>query len=186
MAIEKENTIFYHEDYYKQIELIPENNFFSIHKELNNIQPANNSVNGYFQIIERNEATIRTESLALRIDPIAEELAPITLRFFERVTTGYGTSVSVKKNTIAFGFERIALFFEQLDSGIVKNIWLTQSTLLHKQSSCNNLFQALTILSNYNLILVDWNEELVIRLSNPNAIRAYLQNAFLFNFPSGV
>ena len=56
---------------------------------------------------------------------------------------------------------------------------------LPKTSVSDNLLNAMVTLGEYfNLILVDWNEEIAIRLSSVKAVKSYLKENFPFNFPS--
>lgn len=179
-----EHTIFFHEDFYKQIELLPQENYFAIlnnaHSDLNNKDDY-----GFISIIERGEQKIRTEGLSIQFEALKQKLEKFAIEKYDTVKTGYGNTIITKENTVALGFERIAIFFELTEAGIIKNIWLCQSIDLPKISIDNNLFNALSTLGmEYNLILVDWNEEVAIRLSSTKAVQIYLRDNFAFNFPS--
>jgi len=178
-----EDSIFYHEDFYKQIELIPQENYFKALKDINDNSIDYEDKNGFVTIIERKEQKIKTEDLNIQFSSIQEKLEKFIIKKYDVVKTGYSNTITIKKNTIALGFERIALFFELTQADIVKNIWLCQSEILPKVSISNNLLNALTILGeNNNLILLDWNAEVAIRLSSPKAIKSYLEENFSFNF----
>lgn len=181
-----DDSIFYHEDFYKQIELVPEENYFKVILDINNNQQNYNSSEHDFNAIkERGSQVIKTENLNIHIDSIKKALLPFTFNFFTNVTTGYGNSITKKQNTIALGFERIAIFFEFNHLGMVTNIWVTQSTVLPKISNPKNLQNALIVLGNhFKLILIDWNEETLIRLSSTVAVQHYLKETFAFNFLS--
>jgi hypothetical protein len=178
-----EDVIFYHEDFYRQIELISSANYFKAHRDIT--ENINIDINpyGFLTATERSEHVITTEHLNISLNSVSAALSPFTIKYFSSVTTGYSNSIKIQKNTIALGFERIAIFFQTNEQDIIKNIWLCQSTLLPKDTYCKNFFQALiTLGQDYDLILVDWNEEIVVRLTSPETLQNYLREVFLFKF----
>ncbi len=180
-----DDSIFYHEDFYRQIEIIPQENYFKALKNINDNSINYDSENGFVSILERVEQKIKTEDLNIQFDSVYQKLNRLTIKKYDIVKTGYSNTITIKKNTVALGFERIALFFELTQSCIIKNIWLCQSIDLPKVSISNNLLNAMVALgTEYNLILVDWNEELAIRLSSIKAVKSYLEENFAFTFPS--
>lgn len=181
-----EHSIFFHEDFYREIELIPQANFFSIVSKLDSkTNQDEQDNNGFISITVRKEQKIKTEDLNIQFVSVKKNLKEFIIDEFKIVKTGYSDTITIKKNTVAFGFERIAIFFELTPSNIVKNIWLCQSIDLPKISISNNLFNALHRLGiEYNLILVDWNEEVAVRLSSADAVQTYLKDNFAFSFPS--
>ena len=180
-----EDSIFYHEDFYRQIELIPQENYFKALKDISDNRIDYEAEHGFVSIVEREEQKIRTEDLNIQFDLVNHKLERLTIRKYNIVKTGYSNTVTIKKNTVALGFERIALFFELTQSGIIKNIWLCQSTDLPKVSISNNLLNAMVALGReYNLILIDWNEEVAVRISSIKAVKSYLEENFAFTFLS--
>jgi hypothetical protein len=184
-----EGAIFYHEDFYKQIELVPEGNYFKTIRDISDVNDlhgyANDKEHGFYKILERGTINVKTESSNIDFEIVKKELIPFAFIFFTKVKTGYGRSLTVKENTFAFGFERVAIFFETTTKGTIKTIWLAQSSDLPKANNPINLLKALLILgSHFKLILIDWNEEVVIRINSEERIQQYLQEAFAFTFLS--
>lgn len=178
-----EHSIFFHEDFYRQIELIPQENYFAILNNSNYGDLDYEDSNGFISITERGEQKIRTEDLNIQFDWVKQKVEKFIIEKYDTVKIGYNNTVTIKENTVALGFDRIAMFFELTITGIIKNIWLCQSLDLPKFSISNNLFNSLVILGReYNLILVDWNEEVAIRLSVSNAVMTYLKENFAFTF----
>lgn len=180
-----EDSIFFHEDFYREIEVIPQENYFSIVASLlDNFNPNDEDINGFISITLREDQKIKTEDLNIQFSAIKQCLKEYVIKDFKIVKTGYSNTITIKKNTVALGFERIALFFELTSTSIVKNIWLCQSIDLPKISIGNNLFNALHILGKeFSLVLVDWNEEIAVRLSSSKAVTTYLKDNFAFSFP---
>src|SRR6185295_6634103 len=122
-----EDAIFYHEDFYRQIELIPQENHFRVHSDMNETEITNKSDYGCIKMREREENLVVTESLNINMDSIRKKLQPFTIKYFNTVSTGYSNTAKIKKNTVSLGFERIAIFFELTEKNIVRNIWLAQT-----------------------------------------------------------
>lgn len=179
------HSIFFHEDFYRQIELIPQENYFTILSNVNNNSLEYEDGNGFVSISERGEQKIKTEELNILFESVKQKLEKFIIEKYDVVKTGYNNTITIKENTVALGFERIAIFFELTITGIIKNIWLCQSIDLPKISISNNLLNSMVILGKeYNLILVDWNEEVAIRLSVTNTVMTYLRENFAFTFVS--
>lgn len=182
-ASDMEDSIFYHEDFYKQIELIPEQNYFKALKDIDSNSIDYEPEHGFISAIERKEQNRKTEDLNIQISLIIEKLEKFIIKRYDIVKTGYGNTIKIKENTIALGFERLALFFELNKIKVIKNIWLCQSIDLPKTSISDNLLNALFLLGkDFNFILVDWNEEIAVRLRSNDAIKTYLKDTFSFNF----
>lgn len=176
-----EPPIYYHEDFYRQIELMPEENYFKLLRDTEN-KSIPDSDYGFIKIKERNEYSIKTEDKQIKFKNVNDTLAPFIINYYCIVETGYGSHTELKINTVAFGFERIAIFIEKNKNDIIKNIWLCQSPLLPNDFSGRNLILALDKLGKeYGLILIDWDEEVAVRLTSLKSIHKYLTEAFGFN-----
>lgn len=88
----------------------------------------------------------------------------------------------LKANTVAYGFERLGVIVESNDL-FVTNLWLGLSSSFQFSKSCTQLLNALFTLGTvYQLLLVDWDEEIVVRLQNKIAIQSYLSSVYGFIF----
>lgn len=175
---------FYHEDFYRQIEIIPAENYFRAQRDLQayNSEEQDDQF-GFTQMRERNEHKIETEQLNINIEILKNDLSPYVIEYFSKIRTGYSSTETVKLNTIALGFERLAIYFEYNNKDIIKHIWVWQSPDLPNSSKCDNLVTALLVLGiRYNLILIDWIEELIVRLSSKKNIQKYLTENFNFDY----
>jgi|GEM_PF-2281628 len=178
------DTVFFHEDYENQIELIPEQNYFRALLDLENL-PAKDEIHyGFPNAIIRREHLVQITDLKICQDEFLKLLGAISINYFNKVSTGYGNSTQIKKNTVAFGFERLGIFVS-FDAKIITNIWICLSPLFIQSNHCPKLLSALHILgSTYNLALIDWDEEIIVRLSNLATIKEYLINAFEYMIPN--
>ena len=94
------DSIFYHEDFYRQIELIPQENYFKALKNISANSIDYESEHGFISIVERGEQKIRTEDLNIQFDSVNQELEKFTIKKYDIVKTGYGNTITVKKNTV--------------------------------------------------------------------------------------
>lgn len=175
------DNIFFHEDYYRQIELVPEENYFKV-LSLNETHMKEESFYGFNEIAIREDHLIKTSDLKIPLNEIKVLLNPLALSFFNSVSTGYSNNTRIKKDTIAFGFERIGVFVE-FNSNIITNMWICQSQSFEQSQYSPRLLKALSILgTTYKLVLIDWDEEIVVRLANLNGAQKYLRDVFGFKF----
>jgi hypothetical protein len=174
------NILFYHEDSYRQIEIIPEENYFKALIEIDQIPSTTDHTQGFPICTSREELLIRTRDLNISLQELQNILEPLSEKKFNEVYTGYGNKMQVKDNVVAYGFKRLGLFIE-FQSDLVINIWLGQS-ILFKQDNLNLVTAINNISVKYRLLLIDWDEEVVIRTSSLLLIENYLQNVFGFTF----
>jgi len=176
------NTIFFHEDSYGQIEFMPEKNFFNVQKYIENLTTQDNSLLGFQKITERDKPLLKLEDLKIPTEEIHSLLSQNSINYFPIVNTGFGNKSIIKESTVAFGFERLGVFVESNNS-IVNNLWIGLSSKFQSSKSCINLLKTLQLLGEkYQLILIDWDEKVIIRLQNLNDVKQYLADVFGFNF----
>lgn len=173
--------IYYHEDFYRQIELIPEENYFSTNKYINDLPLTEGSKYGIYNIVERKEQKVKTIDRNIPLSGIKKLLNPLSLFYSDQVQSGYSTAVYNVENTVVWGFERYGIFVECNDS-YAKNIWLCNSAKFSKENTGKFLAKALKSIGEYYaLILVDWNKELVVKLDSEQIILDYLNQNLAFN-----
>lgn len=175
------NSIFLHEDFYRQIELIPKQNYFFVTKTISTIQEVERSDEGFVRCKIRPEHLIKMASLGIRFDDLKRVLEPLSLGYVEEIDSGYGRSSYRLENTVAWAFERYGIFVDR-HNDFVESIWICKSSKFLFSNSANLLSRALTLLANdFNLILVDWNREIVVDISKPINLNLYLVTVLRFN-----
>lgn len=172
-------NIFIHEDFYRQIEFIPEDNFFLI-QDKNNTSFLEDTL-GFVNATIRPPSVVSLSSKKIHYDTIQDLLLGIDFIYYEDVYKGYGNSAIKMKNTIAYGFERLAIFIEYTEDKYLKAMWLNQDyNLMGSNISIENLIIFVHNLGKHcKLILVDWNEEIAVRLLTVN-VEKYLIEYFSF------
>ena len=177
------DNIYFHEDDYRQIELVPQENF---HDNLKFITEESVNVNsseyGFESIIERKEQKLKLSDRNISLIEICKILDPICLSFSEYVETGYGQAVFVAGNTVVWGFERYGIFVKYNKDFIVEAIWLCSSFLFSQDNSGKTLSKALSAIADvYKLILIDWNKEIIVSINMVGELEKYLNMVLGFD-----
>lgn len=172
-------SIYFHEDDYCQIEVLPIQNYNYCKDEFDKINDFSEEHEveggiGFTDIYVRNENPISILDLSISIDKICSVLEGVTCKY-DKVSTGYSTYREKCQNTIAYGDnENVVIFFNfDKDTNFVKNIWLTLDT--YNENEKESAKQILLALSKINeLILVDWGWSFLTKLNNTSSIEDYL------------
>lgn len=171
------DELFFHEDDYLQVEIIPKENFFQKSKNLNETK-YNFSQLGITNISSRESAKMPTVNLEIAKDHMIFIIEKYALVKFNKIYSGYGSSTNViQKKTIAYGFEDYAILFNH-NNMIVENIWLLFSPKLKMPfHNYGNITKTLTSIGKlWNFILIDWNEEVIVDLKTEERIIHYLKS----------
>jgi hypothetical protein len=151
------NELYFHEDDYCQIELVPVENIQFIKKEIDGIfdfSEKNKIADGiYSDIYLRNNHPKELEEYKIDYIGMDKILSNIAIKH-EEVTTGYSTYVEECKNTIGYNFNGISIFISHNDK-YVTHIWF--DFYLEKLSMAEDLYKILKIMTNYyDLVFVNW------------------------------
>jgi len=171
------DELFFHEDDYLQIEIIPKDNFFQKSKNISETE-YNYSEHGFTDIIFRESNKVPTLSLEITKKNLVSILKKHALAKFDKIYSGYGSTTNIlQKRTQAFGYEDYAILFDY-DKSIVKNIWLIFDPDLHLPfHNYRNLTKVLIDIGKiWNLILIDWNEDVIVDLKSKEKITHYLNS----------
>ena len=164
-------TIFYHEDDFCQIEIVPKENLSDLLKQADNIADFS-AENGYSDIYVREENKVSLKSREIDKTELEKLLTELGTEKHTEVITGYGSDYRVKsENTIGFGKEYSAVYFD-FENDKVKNIWITNLFGLNNDKVVDVLSK---IGEKWNLVLMDWNSSELIDLSNKEMINKYLK-----------
>lgn len=168
-------TIFFHEDDYRQVEIVPNDNLTDLEKETKKVNDFANEHfdgSGYTDIYVRSDDN-KTELNQRLIKPndLEQKLEILGLERVLYVTTGYGqTYRELHKDCIAFGKDYSAIYYDFKDE-IVQGIWLTNHWSIDRKQLSECLHE---IGKNWNLLLQDWNLIETVDLNNKQAIDNYL------------
>jgi hypothetical protein len=174
--------IFYHEDFYRQIELVPEENYFATGRFIDELPPKEGSIYGINNITVRPEQKITLLERNITVEEINKILSPISLLYSENVTTGYGQSMWKEKKIFVWGFEQFGLFVKYQKT-LIEAIWLSDSPVFPQLKTSKHLANAIFRISKqYSLILIDWNKEIICRIRSENDVKEYLYQNLSFDY----
>lgn len=168
------NSIFYHEDDYRQVEIVPNENFNELIRQAENIQDFtsdNSEGAGYSEIFVREEGDFKLINRAINRDQLEEIFSELPTKKYTEVTTGIQPDEMKSENTIGYGENYNGVFFDY-KSDLVTGIWISGETTFPKE----NFIQVLNKLGHeWNLLLMDWNSLELIDLKNKKQIEKYLK-----------
>jgi len=166
--------LFFHEDDFRQIELIPKENFDQAKSQSNEIlefSEKNFDGIGYTNIYIRNDNNIHLQVRKISVEELDELLLKIGFYKVPKVITGYGQDYRViASNTIGFGQDYAAIYYD-FQENIVTNIWLTQPYNINMEKIISFLEE---VGKKWDLLLADWEATEIIDLSDKEAIINYL------------
>ena len=168
-------NIFFHEDDYCQIEILPADNLaFCLEQseEIDKFAEEHRDGIGFSDMFIRNEnpKSLREHDISVvRLNEMLKSVFPQ----YDEVYTGYGSSYREKcENTVAFGNDRVIIFYDE-ENGFVKNIWL--ALFIQEKvdiKAAQNLFAALSTLGEF--IIADWNRNFILKINNSEKLGQYL------------
>jgi len=174
----KENKIFFHEDEYLQIELLPIENYEFCCEQTGDIQhfaDEHTDGIGYTDIFQRSDEKVSLESKELSLSKV-KSILEIHLNYFPNIETGYGSSEKSASNTIGYGFDNLQILINFTDDHI-RNIWIRG--FVSNEDEVSSLLEALFRLGQlYDLIIADWEGCHVVQLKSRAVVKEYI-NTFI-------
>jgi hypothetical protein len=166
--------VYFHEDDYCQLELLPEANWGFCAKQMNEIEKFSEGRKaevGWTDMFMRSEnpkqlSEVEIERSAL-VSSVREFLPP-----FDRVLTGYGSLSEECQHTIALGpHPSLVLFAEIGARDIVMAVWFTLD--LKSNEDVAIAVKSCVALSRWQVILADWGWCRAYRMSDTESLREY-------------
>lgn len=171
-------NVYFHEDDYGQIEVLPVSNWDFCARQIGEINTFSEQHRapggmGWTDVFMQKEEPAKLASLTLGADVVSRALSQ-DIPKFDRVTTGYSSHVEECRDTLAFGFDRdCVIFISTNEANAVSNIWLGLGG--PGEAERGALLAALRSLSAFSsLLLVDWAWGRLFLLDDEIAISQYL------------
>ena len=168
-------SIFFHEDDYLQLEVLPlAAKFFCLAQmgEIEAFAEEHWTGAGYSDVFQREKVPCATKDLGLQGEQLADTLA--FLPAFDRVETGYGTYREECGETHARGLgQDLAVFWEEDGDRYVQAIWLELCIDPKQTELACRVLQALGTVA--SLMLADWNWGICVNLANSREIESYIE-----------
>ncbi|MDO6598571.1 hypothetical protein [Tenacibaculum sp. 1_MG-2023] len=174
---EDENSVYFHEDSFCQVEFLPTENLFQLKKENGKIKDFSKKHldgNGFTDIYQRSEIKIKIidrEIVFNELDLLIKELG---FKRIDKVYEGYGSTSWKCKGCFVYILNEAKIFVSKKDFKVIE-FWVDEFRFFEEENIKNILAKALFEVGNkYNLILNDWNLTATIDLKNKERIRQYL------------
>ncbi len=171
------NEVHFHEDSLNQVEFVPSENSFLLQNEIRKIQEFGNEHfdgNGFTDIYERkdNPISIKEKKISfLRLDEVLLELG---LDKKTEVYQGFGATRWKCKDTFAYTFKGSELFVS-IEKNVIQNFWIDIYIFRDSNEIKEDLKKILFKIGNeFDLVLADWNQTVVLDLKNESEIVMYL------------
>jgi len=172
-------SVFYHEDNYRQIDILPIQNIFSVQQEADKISELSEedyTGDGFLKAYAISQTKYPLEKLNINRRVFEALLKEDSLFYFDEVYTGYSSYTELKKDTYAFGYENYVIYYTVLNN-IVTAIWVDYNflsdTLNERPMRLKTTLYKIGVL--YKLMLVDWNQDISVDLSKEIGISSYIK-----------
>lgn len=171
-----EGALSFHEDDFCQVELVAAENLPFLQAKLQSVNyfaSQHQTENGYTNTYLRNNAPTPLLQKGIPAIQFEETLQLSGLIKAPAVCTGYGATDRVLcSNTVGYGQGYAAIYYNQ-QNGLVEHIWVTNHFIIDKDRLTDFLIQCG---KKWNLLLVDWNEPIVIDICNKGEVEKYLNS----------
>ena len=172
--IDMANSIFYHEDDYQQVEIVPSENFNELIKQAENVQDfaeKHFDGSGYTDMMVREDNGFKLKQRGIQPKELDLILSELPIKRYSEVSTGIRPGEMTCENTFGYGENYNGIFFD-FESDSVTGIWIsgTPEVASEKYSSVLN-----DIGNKWNLLLMDWNSLELIVLKNKEQVEKYLK-----------
>lgn len=167
-------SIFYHEDDYRQVEIVPSENFNELIKQAENVQDfaeKNFDGGGYTDMMVRDENGIKLKQRGIKSKELDLILSDLPINKYTEVSTGIRPGEMTSENTYGYGDNYRGIFFD-FESDSVTGIWIAGSPNIENEKFTQTLN---SIGNKWSLLLMDWNSLELIDLTNKEQIEEYLK-----------
>jgi hypothetical protein len=161
-----DDNVFFHEDDYSLIEIIPLQDNFCQSQEKD-----------FFLNCSKGYISKPIADLKISTDIFENILMETALKNITKVYTGYSSERDIVNNCRCFCYENYVLFYRYDNNNKLNKIWINYILLEdYLNVYPSNLEKALMKLGKiFDLLLVDWNEILVLNLRSEEAVLEYVR-----------
>lgn len=172
-----ENSLYLHEDFYCQVELVPIENSADLKEENQKIDEFANEHSdgmGFTDVYVRNGQDFKTSKRSIPIKEFEHLMNTYGFQKVDKVYSGYGSYKETSVSTWGFKLDSSAIFCD-FKNDIIENIWIDGFRFSKDSENKNLLINVLFVLGEkWNLILNDWDLTETIDLSSKKAIEDYI------------
>ena len=174
------NVIFFHEDLYCQVEILPRENIINLDLENEKIKDFGELHNdgglGYTDIYMRGEQKNKTSERKIRLADFENLILENRFLKKDAVYTGYGNTQEKCNTTNAYFLDSAVIYCDFGENDIIQNIWLDGFRFNKKSAHKTLIIKVLNeVGKKYNLILNDWDLCEKIDLEVQDDIKSYIE-----------
>lgn len=174
--VKKENDfVFFHEDDYCQVQILPKENWNSLLnqcKAIDEFSENNKATIGYSDMYVREDEESPLLKRAIPVEELDTILSKLNAKRYTNVKTGYGSYGRPCDDTIGYNKENSAIYYS-FKNEVVEDIWLDYIGDFNPDLLSKVLDE---VGKKWELILVDWNELVIVDLINKEHIHEYLNH----------
>lgn len=173
----KKNRLYFHEDLFCQVELLPFENFTDLEKENDKIEDfaqKHSDGFGFKDIHVRGEQKIKTSDRKIHVNDFEKILLENGFQKYTDVYSGYSSYEELCTNTLGFELDYSVVYCD-LENDLIKNIWIDNFRFSNSSDKKDQLINVLfAIGEKWNLILNDWDLTQTFDLKEKDEIRKYI------------
>lgn len=171
--------LYFHEDFYCQVELLPVSALVTSVDEINKIAAFSNmhgDGTGWTQLYPREDHSQYLRSLCIPINSLAAALDSI-LEPVAEVYTGYSTYRERCNNTRAWVLTNGTALLADFDgTGTIEHLWIVKEPLAAE--NIDQFKHALRALGEFgDFFIADWNLDIAVACSDDDKLTQYLSGA---------
>ena len=171
--------LLFHEDDYRQIELLSFEYVFSANRGLSEISTLSKfSQNGFVEIQARRDDKYPLKSKNISKGDFYLILKEESNILFREIFKGYSSHEEKIINCEGFAYENYIILYEWDSDNLILSCWMIyqrlSETLNIYPKHLGNALEKISI--KWNLFLVDWNELVICNLAEPDSIENYISS----------
>lgn len=172
-AVDLSKSIFYHEDDYRQVEIVPFENLKKLMQQAQNIHDFSEKHldgGGYSDTMIREENGYKLDQRKIDPKELDRIFSELSIQKYIEVSTGIRPGEMLSENTFGYGKNYNGIFFDY-EGNSVTNIWMVGSPHMDNEKLIITLNH---IGKKWNLLLMNWNTLRLIDLKDKKQIERYL------------
>jgi len=176
--IEKNTSrLYFDEDYYCQVELLPRENYSELEDEndkIKDIAQKHSDGLGFTDIYLREGQKINTSDRNIQLADFEKLMLDSGFQKYANVYSGYGSQEVLCKNTFGFELDDSVIYCD-FENELIQNIWIDNFRYSQSSDKKEQLINALfAICEKWNLTLNDWNLSETFDLTSKAEIERYI------------
>lgn len=177
----QEHRFDFHEDDFCRVEMRPKENWSELQQNLmliGKINQGHSSEFGFSKVHVIQEGKVKIIDREIIVLELEEIISKTGFKKFDIITSGYGSQVYVSDHSTGYGEKGCALLFER-NQEYVDHIWFDYYPTADNRNTIDRIYNYIyEISTKWNLVLVDWNQEVLVDSQNQEILMKYLNGEF--------